>query len=60
MQENNNYEKLLRFAIKYTLMYAYENKVKFALLEPSELLELENPIYNNLNELKDHHLEEFI
>jgi len=60
MQENNNYEKLLRFAIKYTLMYAYENKVKFALLEPSKLLELENHIHNNLNELKDHHLEEFI
>ena len=53
-------EKWDRLLIKYTIIYCYENKEKFAALMPNELDALEQTIFENMQRIKPHDLQEFI
>ena len=57
MGNDENWDKLV---IKYTVLYCYENKEKFAELIPDELGLLETVIFENLQKIKDKDLQEFI
>lgn len=57
MGNDENWDKLV---IKYTVLYCYENKEKFADLIPAELGLLETVIFENLQKIKDKDLQEFI
>ena len=57
MGTDENWDKLV---IKYTVLYCYENKEKFADLIPAELGLLETVIFENLQKIKDKDLQEFI
>ena len=57
MGTDDNWDKLV---IKYTILYCYENKEKFAELIPDELGLLETVIFENLQKIKDKDLQEFI
>ena len=57
MGNDENWDKLV---IKYTILYCYENKEKFAKLIPAELGLLETVIFENLQKIKDKDLQEFI
>ena len=57
MGNDDNWDKLV---IKYTILYCYENKEKFADLIPAELGLLETVIFENLQKIKDKDLQEFI
>ena len=59
-QENESNEKWDKLVIKYTIIYCYENKEKFADLMPSDLDKLEKVIFENLQAIKPHDLQEFI
>ena len=57
MGNDENWDKLV---IKYTVIYCYENKEKFAALMPSDLDKLEQVIFENLQSIKDKNLQDFI
>jgi len=60
VKEMESDEKWDRLLIKYTIIYCYENKEKFAALMPNELDALEQTIFENMQRIKPHDLQEFI
>ena len=57
MEHDENWDKLV---IKYTLLYCYENKEKFAELMPPDLNDLADVIFGNLQRINDKELQGLI